>query len=234
MWKMTDFRHIVVVRLAMKKLFVRRGVSWDEWVKRSIELYDTFLRPSLKRQTNQNFTILSLANEHLSSIGDMLDNEIWIKTGKGHGLIQSINEQFVSNEKNLLITRIDRDDAVSEDFIEIVQERAKNDIAQGITSKYYDICDVYKYDTETGDVMIDDRYNTMCSPFVTVLERPSKEEKIRCQPYSTPHTKIPTFVDGEKIKELKALQVIHGGNVLNKMKGVLIETDKDFLKRFIG
>lgn len=217
-------KHIILTRLGIKWRYTETNLSWEEWYKNSIYLMDTFCRPSLKNQSNQNFTLLTFVDKSVNYYGDTLENEIILKVDKTNEMIGEINK-YLSNLKDfdtVICTRLDRDDSLHYNFINIVQkELLGKEFEQYIDLKY-----VLTYDNNTKNTHQSNQYNIKTSPFVSTYEF-IKNGKIRCIPFAFTHTRVSQALPGKKLDELLALQVIHNYNLINKTHGNIIQINKN-------
>ena len=217
-------KHIVITRLAVNwtkhKNFKQ---DWGIWVDESIGYMDQLCRPSLKNQSNQNFTLLSLVDESVINFGNVLPNEkiLKIKSNGGDYPKKDILKQIdnyvknISNEYDAIITtRLDRDDCLHKDFIEIVQTKLKG----CVKNTYVDIKNSITYDIVNDIVHDSPKYNSMVSPFVSTFEVITNNS-IQCVSMKYDHTDVNKYLSGSKMNELAVIQVITGKNMLNKMYG---------------
>jgi len=192
---------------------------------------NNYCRPSLKNQSNQDFTVLSFVDESVTQFGDVLNNEVILKS-KDYGnelkdvLIGGIN-QYLSTlvgYDGVIITRLDRDDCIRYDFIENVKKYLSDGVEQ-----YVDINNSYTYDLKNNIIHDSKKYfNTFVSPFVSTYEK-FESGKIKCIPFLVEHTKIPTMLPGKKVNNLFGMQVIHDHNLKNKIFGEPIKiNEKEF------
>lgn len=118
----------------------------------------------------------------------------------------------------VIISRIDRDDCVNNNFVDIVQKI----MASESDNVYIDTPNIYTYDTSKDEMFKTTKYNKMVSPFVSVKEK-VKNGKIICYPYAYDHSTLNRYIKGYKNDKLIGVQVIHGNNQLNKICGVKIK-----------
>lgn len=223
-------KHYIISRVALKWRFAELGMSWEEWLKNSIELYDKYCRASLRNQTNQNFTLVSVVDESVNDIGVLLPNEIIVKIQKKETFKQALNRALPKEEK-LLITRIDRDDCLNKNFVEKLNLYVKNECKK---QQYIDTENVFRLNIQTNELFLGVKYKTMVSPFVSSFENLNSVGLIKCYPYSIAHNKLPEILKGIKISTLSALQIVHENNILNKNEGVKLHVNIDeFLKDYL-
>lgn len=231
------YKHVVISRVAIKyamwnlpnrlehpeKHYRNLGrFDWNEWVSESVVLYDKYCRNSLKKQTNDNFILLSLFDENINYVGDVLPNECIIKIKRGFSVSDCVYE-FLSNYSDLFLTsRIDRDDCYSSDFVEVLQGKVDAHIENnGETPYFFDTDHINTFD---GTTTTSFKY-WVTSPFVSVLTDNIKKMYV----YSKTHGKIKDAINGEYFSELETLQIIHDHNVFNCSRGEEIKLN---LKNF--
>lgn len=225
------YKHIVVVRLGLKWRYSELNQTWEEWLSNSVILMDTYCRPSLKHQNVQDFDIITLVDSTVNEYGNVLKNEIILKfdsdsdlntkwEGDENGLmVKTINKHISKNYKDfthILLTRLDRDDAIRYDYLMNVRKNIN-----GLKEQYIDTKSVYHY--KNGVFFKCPKYleNGMVSPFVSSLEK-INDGKIRCVPFFKSHTYTKKHLIGKKHKNLYALQIIHENNFSNKLKSDVI------------
>lgn len=224
---MSKVKHIIVTRLALKWRFSETKLKWNDFLKESIRLMNTYTRPSLKNQKNQDFTLLSLVDESVTDFGNVLNNEVILKvpTEKNHAypkkaMIKKVNE-YVSSLKgydSIILTRLDRDDALRSDFIDKVQGYLLKN-----PESYIDLHNSITYNTKTKKSHDSKKYNnTFVSPFVSTHEKIEKGN-IRCISLLVDHDQVPKYLKGKKVNDLYAMQVIHGRNLKNRIYGDTID-----------
>jgi len=225
------FKHIIVTRLALKWRFSETRMDWREWLKDSINLMNSFCRPSLRNQINQDFTLLSIVDDSVDDVGELLDNEVVLKVPSLKNneypkqlMIDVVNE-YVGNLKgydSIILTRLDRDDALKKDFIQKVQNYLAD--KQG---EYIDLNNSITYDYYRNEAHNSKKYfNTFVSPFVSVHE-PILNGKITCLSLKIDHDAISRHIKGKKVNDLWAMQVIHKNNLRNRIYGDVITINKN-------
>jgi len=226
---MNKVKHIIVTRLALKWRFSETKLSWDDFVNESIELMTKFTRPSLKNQDNQDFTLLSIVDESVTDYGNTLENEVVLKveTEKNNGypkkaMINAVNKYIseIQGYDSVILTRLDRDDALRFDFIDNVQNYLKDK-----PNNYIDLNNSITYNSRGKKAHNSKKYfNTFVSPFVSTHEK-IEDDKIKCISLLVDHDQVPKYLKGRKVNDLYAMQVIHGRNLVNRIYGDNINID---------
>lgn len=214
-------KHLLISRVAVKWRHGETGMSWENWVSNSFMLYDKYCRPSLKKQSDQDFTLLSLVDDSLTDFGNVLDNEEIIFTAGDDirkTIIDGINgyvENIADNYDYVIITRVDRDDCLKSDFVELVK---KHLISFNGEERFVDLYHTLTYDVKQQVMHNSPKYFNMVSPFVSTIEK-INNGKIKCVPFAVDHTHVGQHLKGIKLKSLLAVQIIHEYNLKNTMMG---------------
>jgi len=224
--------HIVITRLAVNWTNHRNfKQDWNVWVDESIEFMDSLCRESLKNQTTQNFKLLSLVDESVTSFGDVLPNEeiLMIKSDGGDypktDILNQINKYIksISSEYDaVIVTRLDRDDCLHKDFLANVQKYFENNTS----NSFIDIRKSITYDLSKGNAHDSPKYHSMISPFVSTFEI-IVDGKIECISMKYDHAHVNRHLNGNKVNNLMPMQVITGKNMLNRMYGTPITINKN-------
>jgi hypothetical protein len=222
-------KHIVITRLALKWKFEETSLSWDNWLKYSVHLMDTYCRPSLKNQSTQDFTLLSFVDKSVENYGNVLFNEIIIKTTSyiRSKIIHSINV-YLDTLKNenydyVIVSRLDRDDCLHFKFL----EKVRNYFSGEKKEQYLDLNNSITFSAK-DKIFYDSKkyYNTSISPFVSTYEK-IINGKIKCYPMAYDHGAVGKHIPGKKVEDLLAIQVIHGNNLKNRIYGKPITINQD-------
>jgi hypothetical protein len=242
------FKHIIVTRLGLKGRYAELGLTFDQWLKNSVSLMNKYCRASLRNQTNQDFTLLSLIDRSISldTVGELLDNEVLIpiitKTGKKFRIISKTGTKEVlipphptrnrlsgyintllNNYEKVIMTRLDRDDCLGSDYVEKVQQFLKNRNNYYVDTSNVIILDEKKQQFHNSPLTIGESY---ISPFVSTIESLSKTNPLNPLKYvvyeTTKHGNVSKMFKGEKL-DLPTLQVIHGQNISNGVWGIKTE-----------
>lgn len=213
-------KYLIISRVALDWKHPNRKLNWEKWVKDRLRIFDNYTRPSLKAQTDQDFTFASLVDKRILNndlgIGkNKLKNEIFLpveKIGDTDGfpeifssLISFVHEKY-TNYDSIISSQIDSDDMFRKDFVEKNKSLLK-------IGNYSDIQESFTLDIRSGKVYISRKYLKMISPFVSVHERIDKLEFLSYKVY---HHYVNKYIPGKKYKELQAIQIIHGHNIGNK------------------
>lgn len=218
-------KHLLVSRLAIKWNHPNQKLEWNEWLLNRLDLFNNITRQSIKNQTDQDFTLLTLIDESVAFSdvdleSKLLDNEVSLIVPQENdypwnGITNAVKDYINSLEEpfdDVIITRIDSDDFLHEDFVHEV----KNIFNTHPKLSYVDIADSLTYNIKTGCVFKSDKYINIISPFVSVRE---KTVDFKCLAYAMEHRKIGGCLSGVKSKKVNAIQAIHNNNLINKQTG---------------
>ena len=219
---MKKFLHFIISRVALKwpsdnggYRHEETGLDWNEWVADSIGLYDKYCRQSLKYQACTDFILLSMFNEGIENTGTVLSNEkiLYCKDiNEVNAVAMSECSKYVNHYEKFLFTRIDRDDCLHNLFVYTLHEMV--DRYEGIMPYYFDVGRIHISEPATGRCSIKDYYHTT-SPFTSILQASTD---LDLKIYKG-HGRIKDRYPGIKNDNLEVLQIIHGKNLLNKIKG---------------
>lgn len=193
----------------------------EDYLKERFSIFEKYTLPSMKQQTNQNFTWLILFHKNtpdsfkkkikkLNREIDFID--LYFGDEEEFDFAEYCNRQK-ENIEYAITTRIDNDDMFSEDYIEKIQEYANNNWHDCILSfskgRKYDLNSKKQYEYERKD-----------NHFLSMIG--TKEECI----LQYNHAKI--FDSGKEVVMLDSnkpmwTEIIHESNVINRIK----EEDKE-------
>lgn len=201
------------------------------WNDNRLKMLNEWTRPSLRKQTNQSFTFVSLWQAGHVAEGGELDNELKIeihntgtdddaplsyralwentpgkKTLNFSGQItQKIKERFTPP---VLVTSLDCDDCLRYDFVDVLQAEA----AKHSDFTILDMQDRYQYNIRTGAKGV--KSSRRASPFLSCVE-----PEIRCIPVSYNHSILPVNISVKKIPGLHGMQTINESNMFVRGTG---------------
>lgn len=206
--------------------------GWDE---QRVQLLNDWARASLRKQTCQDFTFVSLWWDGKIYAGGELDNELRLtisetcteddeplnyraltknKPGKltlnfSDQIREKIAEHF---DPPLLVTNLDCDDALHYKFVETLQSR------EFAERRYYSSTDRYCYNVNTGARGV--KRSHAPSPFVSTYE-----PEIECLPLTYNHSYLHKWVPGDNIEGLVGLQSVNSTNMFSRSTGETADFD---------
>ena len=215
-------------------IITRLNLQWNkpltpEFVNNSIHRMDAINRASLKNQSCQDFTLLTITDETMTDYGNALENEVIIKIPNigeyNHdGIVHAI-KNYVKNLDcdSVITTRLDSDDALHKDFIKNIYD---NNIP---VNNYADIVSGFScYDVKSGKAYTSKKHDEwFTTQFVSFHEL---KKDFKCVVMMQTHTKIGKLYKGKHYGNLKALQFIHDENHSTKIYNGAKEIKIDLLE----
>lgn len=215
-------------------IITRLNLQWNkpltpEFVNNSIRRMESINRSSLKNQSCQDFTLLTLTDETMTDYGDPLENEVIIKIPNigeynNTGIVHAIKNYVKNLDCESVITiRLDSDDALHKDFI-------KNIYNNNIPINHYaDIVSGFPcYDIKTGKVYTSKKHDKrFTTQFVSFHEL---KKDFKCAVMMQSHTEMGKLYRGNCYNNLKALQFIHNENHSTKIYKEAKEIKIDLLE----
>lgn len=211
-------RHFVCARVDLRRPDVadpaRGGFSH--------RVLDAVLRRSLARQTCQDFVFLSmwgtstvttkgLANETMVCLPDSPDQF----HAAGAELAAALAE-LARGHEHLLVTRIDTDDALAEDAVELLQAYAPLMTTMPLP-QYLDAESIFQVKLGHSRPLLRSLRPGYVSPFVSVVTRTDDLHVVRDVMWIS-HGKVGRACRGGcRLPGLRALQLVHGHNLLNRV-----------------
>lgn len=231
---MKDTIHLLISRVGLYWRHPNLKVSWEDYILQRVMLYNTITKPSIIAQSDQDFELVSLVDSDVFLTDPyyedyILPNERVLKVQRYSGggypkrnIVQRVqdlvHDYSLLGYKYVIVSRVDSDDLLHKDFIKEVKEC----LPEEITNFYVDMAESFTYDLNTGKAYQSHKYDNIVSPFVSVREN---IEGFGCLPYAVEHSQVPEVIKGFKTNRIKAVQVIHENNMINKHRGNEI---KDF------
>ncbi|WP_213816486.1 glycosyltransferase [Glaciihabitans sp. dw_435] len=212
----SEIDHVILTRFNLPSAGVESFVRAQEgWLRTRIVLFETYCLPSVRAQTNQNFTWLIYFDPESP---DWLMERIALHAAAGafvpkfrtsvdaEELLSDLREVSGQKGRLLLTTNLDNDDGLAVDFVDRLQsvpstpDRTALYIGDGLIS--------------SPDAVYRrlDRHNAFCSV------RETWDEPMTC--WVDWHDLLPTRMPVTVVRGNPGwLQVIHGTNVSNRVRG---------------
>lgn len=213
----TNYRHVFFTRFNLPiELSGKTStkVLEDDWLSQRIQLFGRYCYPGVARQSCSEFTWFVLFHPETPNwvFQSMMDFEkahcIRAKDTSTETLVRIV-EEHVQPSEWLLSTRLDNDDAIHRDFVANLRSSIVED-----SMKFYNF--PVGYTMHQSRVY---RRTYSCNPFISLFE-PRKDAKLV---YCTSHEmafRVAPVVNMSA--SAMWIQIIHGGNVANKMSGIRI------------
>ncbi len=227
------FKHIILSRVNVPRVLDSHKYDTpapylsEKWNLERIRLLNKYLRPSLRKQTNQDFTLITLWHKYYGfDHSNRLGNEYQIIIERGYDKEDEAYFDFAEWEKGnvvketmdfwkqirdktkpftgetTLVTNCDSDDALHYRFVERLQDHAKD-----YTPPFYLDCGMrYAINDKNGKTGI--KNSSGVSPASSSLE-----SEYECYPLKYHHSFIGNHLSGKKFKDLQVLQSISGNNI---------------------
>lgn len=226
MKKEANYKHFVITRFNIRANYgcalknpdhnPMKRILEEDYLKERFLIFEKYTLPSLKQQTNQNFTWLILFHKDTPDrfkkrIEELKKDFDFVDLYFGEEENFSFSEYCTAYKENMkyaITSRIDNDDMFSNQYIDEIQKYANHNLQECILSfsmgRKYDMISKKIYNCEQKD-----------NHFLSMI---GTKEKCILQ-YN--HTKI--FDSGEKVVLLDSkhpmwTEIIHDSNVTNRIK----------------
>lgn len=220
---MQKFEHVILTRFNVSVDYSPSRLGLDlDWLTHRFELFERFCYPSVFHQSNPNFRWLvffdsetpACFQEQIKAYADW-KNFIPIYVDgmlTGRRVRQILLETLNPATQYLITTRLDNDDAISKDFVEQVQ-------AEFNEQEFTFISFVNGY-------VLSDRklywFKYKANPFVSLVEKRTEPTPEGFKTvFSVAHDQLHSNQQVRQVITQPAwLQVIHGRNVSNRVRGI--------------
>ena len=216
-------KHFIITRFNIKSQNWQQTKSGkstqsEAWMNQRFSLFERFCLPSVINQKEQNFKWLivfdintpKVYKNRIISIAQSYNNLIPLFTESFQTLkptlLKAILTQLDSEDKFIITTRLDNDDAIHADFISSIQQQ--------FVSQHNTIIDIVK-----GYQLIENKnkfdvcnYTAQYNPFISLIEDAVKFETVMSKNHDHWKTLHNRVVYSQKALWL---QVIHSDNLLN-------------------
>lgn len=193
-----------------------------EWLNRRFEIFDKFCHPSVHQQSNQNFKWLVFFDSRTPAIFKEKIQEYakwknfipaYIDNFSLSIVTKVIAEHITEETKYLITTTIDNDDAISQDYIQIIQDNFHEQEFELLNITYG-----YVWHEPSGKIYL---RGTGGNPFISLIEKIEKFKTVWVEPHHKYHGLYHQTGQLKQIKTKPAwLQVVHGGNLYNGVNGI--------------
>ncbi len=238
---MINFKHILITRFNLPHRWnedKQGNVVLDKlWLEDRFNLFENFCLPSIEGQTSKNFEWWVYFDVNTGSRFKRLIEKI----EKKHPIFKPKYEKCYDdfdlnmpkeifdllkkeNTKWLITTRLDNDDMLAKDTIEILQKKVdfQHDCLLEIPSGYT---------LEMGQKAKLRKLSTQLNPFISYVEKVEKNKVVKSV-YFYQHTDWRDVDSVIVTNRPQWVQVIHDKNVFNRINGDLV-SPLNFYSRFI-
>lgn len=212
----TQFDHVILTRFSVR-FTADQPPADEDWLAYRWGFFRDALASSLSRQTEKAFTWLVFFDssapewlrEEVAALSPGLFHPVWLDEPWGHAPLRRAVDEH-SSQDWLITTRIDSDDAVARRFVEDLQSRFA-----GQESMYVNFLHGLQV-VRTGELY---RYWKPVNSFISYIER---------RDATPPRTVFQDFRHRQSntiapvlnvVGEPRWMQVVHGGNVANSVRG---------------
>lgn len=212
--------HFIITRFNLRRDAADERAINPAWLDERFALFDRFCFPSVKAQTSQHFRWLVLFDEQTppQARARIREYERWptfipvfFAPASREQARQAVQAQLRGQPPaSLLTTRLDNDDALSTRFIELVQRHADAPVPTLVEFPFG-----YVWHRDRLYLDRQDR-----NPFSTLVEPLDRQSDFRTI-YAASHHDVGA---GRRVVQASGdpawIQVIHGGNVANRPRGI--------------
>ena len=240
---MANFNHFLITRFNIKSdtgfdgVITTRTFEDLEWLKDRFKRFEEYCYLSVKSQTNSNFKWLVLFDiDTPESFRERINSyksypnfiPIFINNFNKLKLQEIIINNLTDAPKYLITTRLDNDDAISQNYIEMIQDNFNYQSFEIINFHLG-----YVWDESSGRLYLNGRG---CNPFLSLIESIEDFKTIFLPEhhYQLYDKYQPKGMLKNIILETQPawFQVIHGKNISNHREGIRIPL-KNLSKNFI-
>lgn len=213
-----DFTHLILTRFNTAVGFAPSAKGLDEaWLKERLQLFERYCLPSVAAQRGATFHWLVFCDaaspewfkEKMSSYGALVSTFYINGPATDEVIAKSVARTGLASQPYLITTRLDNDDAIGSDHLRLVQREFKQQDREFLVFPF-------------GLQLYRDRlYNTYwrSNPFLSLVEK-IREDGSFTTVLCVEHNRVRRA--GKVRSVLSApqwLQVIHGSNLLNTLRG---------------
>ena len=219
--QMTQFLHVVLTRFNVRTEFSPEAAPGPDWLAHRIQLFEQFAYPSMRNQINQDFVwfvfldkltprpfldrIQRFASEY-DKMHLVFVETIQVGTPELLAILRPLISPFLTGEMTHLIsTRFDNDDALSNNFIALVQEQFTNQAFEFINLPNGYLWQNNKLYTK----------NDPSNPFISLIETAVEFKTVWCSSHHVVEA-------SGNIRQVEAtphwIQVVHRRNVSNRVR----------------
>ncbi|WP_034041095.1 glycosyltransferase [Wocania ichthyoenteri] len=221
------FKHFIITRFNLSQKWDKDSlgneVLDDNWLKKRFQLFENYCFPSLKSQTNKNFewwvffdtSTPNLYKEKIEKLSALFPN-FTPKFKESYQdfqdtLAKDLLEEIHGKKLDAIITtRLDNDDVFSNDAVAVLQNNLVD---------YKCILEMpIGYNLEIGKVNKLRKMNYKLNPFISLLENVQNNQSIETV-YAHQHGEWTHLKKINVTSKPQWIQVIHGNNVSNQVKG---------------
>lgn len=222
---MSQFVHVIMTRFNVPTKGwneTRSGYKplTEEWLDDRFKLFRTYVLPSYKNQTNQNYIWLTFFDTNTSDKFRKIIKEIEAEYPVFRAVfvedfdamktkaVEVIPQFFTPETKFVITSELDNDDMLHQDYIKTVQEHFKP-----IHDLVIDLRRGYQLTMLPGRKAVVNVYNAVVNPFVSLAESVDNFKTMLKERAHNSYRHYPDF-SVEDSKEMY-IQIIHQYNLMN-------------------
>lgn len=231
------FQHYILTRFNLRRddwtiTKNNEKVLSDSWLKDRFELFENFCFNSVKNQTNQNFKWLVFFDintpdsykQKVKEFEQSYANFVPLFIDGMNNFLPEIiqNIKKMDSEKYIITSRLDNDDCLHKDYVEIVQSYFDN-------QNHLAIDFIDGYTLQTGSTVRFGLKKQLYNPFISLIEKKENFKSVwfRSRHGSWKYEKNIISVAGKRLW----LCVIHSSNKVNLFTGYC-NVDSNILNEF--
>ena len=195
------------------------------WLRHRFKLFNKFCYPSIRGQSNKNFKWIVLFNINTPDVFKQKikkysewENFIPVYIGRCRNINdpdmfvrkEIIPQYLDSGSKYLITTRVDSDDGICKDYVQMIQNHFDKQKLQFINFN-----NGYVWNYNTCEVYLDEQPS---NPFISLIEEVGEIKTVWCENH-------PELCKVGPVKGITTkpawLQVVHGRNISNQISGIL-------------
>lgn len=194
----------------------------EDYLETRFKLFEKFCFPSVVGQSNQNFKwLVFLDSQTPDSCKEKIEKyseysnlvPIYVEEFNSTTLRNAITNNLTDNPEYLITTNLDNDDAISRDYVKLVQKEFNEQNFAVVTFPHG-----YVWKEPSGKLYLREY---LSNPFISLIESAKDFKTV----YYIPHQDyVPKYAKAGLIKPIKAnpgwMQVIHGSNLRNRIEGM--------------
>lgn len=180
------------------------------WLEKRVELFETYCKPSVLGQTNQDFEWLILIHTDTPDLGIFEGKPKIVRTDRPDYLVSANVVRWMSTSEYVISTSLDSDDALSKNYVAEVQKHFRGrrefiNLVKGVVVAHH-----------RGFQYIGDRRARGTNHFRSFVEHRGDIQSV----YAVSHGDSCKIAAVQHVKDTTArwLEVIHGGNCSNRFK----------------
>jgi Putative rhamnosyl transferase len=212
--------HVVLTRFNVRTYVTgATDVVSPEWVRRRLELFETFCLPSMQAQSAPYEWLVFFDAGTPADLRRRFESHsgytpVWVQgVLEDEQVIDHVAERLPSQATTLITTRLDNDDGVASDFVAQIQDAARGE--HGLFLNF-----PLGYQWERGRLYY---YVHTANPFLSFVER-VPATGADGSPITVMSGHHETVARSGRLRQVWSpptwLQVVHGDNVINERMGV--------------